>query len=195
MLFKKVPSVKILTFLVVVSLYVFLISLTRCPPYSPLQIPSVSQLMEALRVKMKERKVLTEELATLATAVSEKAWLPGLRLGKLSSTSFFPPPPLSSWSTVPALWKLGWAKLSQGSRTNICEKSTVNSLWTIGSMHRPSFVVRALNICFRAQYTLSIRRSPFTVQVTSVPPPFSAQTWGEQENAYTEVKLLGREGP
>lgn len=29
--------------------------------------------MEALRVKMKERKVLTEELAALATPVSEKA--------------------------------------------------------------------------------------------------------------------------
>ncbi|XP_019717985.1 centlein isoform X1 [Hippocampus comes] len=39
------------------------------------KIPSAGQLMEALRVKMKERKVLTEELATLATAaaVSEKA--------------------------------------------------------------------------------------------------------------------------
>lgn len=41
------------------------------PP--PPQIPSVGQLMEALRVKMKERKVLTEELAALATPVSEKA--------------------------------------------------------------------------------------------------------------------------
>lgn len=29
--------------------------------------------MEAVRVKMKERKVLTEELATLTTPVSEKA--------------------------------------------------------------------------------------------------------------------------
>ncbi|XP_011611214.2 centlein isoform X1 [Takifugu rubripes] len=37
------------------------------------KIPSVGQLMEALRVKMKERKVLTEELAALATPVSEKA--------------------------------------------------------------------------------------------------------------------------
>ncbi|XP_077379749.1 centlein [Festucalex cinctus] len=39
------------------------------------QIPSAGQLMEALRVKMKERKVLTEELAALAAAaaVSEKA--------------------------------------------------------------------------------------------------------------------------
>ncbi|XP_078118083.1 centlein [Sander vitreus] len=37
------------------------------------KIPSVGQLMEALRVKMKERKVLTEELATLTTPVSEKA--------------------------------------------------------------------------------------------------------------------------
>ncbi|KAI3353104.1 hypothetical protein L3Q82_019670 [Scortum barcoo] len=37
------------------------------------KIPSAGQLMEALRVKMKERKVLTEELATLATPVSEKA--------------------------------------------------------------------------------------------------------------------------
>nr|XP_061792087.1 centlein-like [Nerophis lumbriciformis] len=39
------------------------------------KIPSAGQLMEALRVKMKERKVLTEELATLAAeaAVSEKA--------------------------------------------------------------------------------------------------------------------------
>ncbi|XP_040891089.1 centlein [Toxotes jaculatrix] len=36
-------------------------------------IPSAGQLMEAVRVKMKERKVLTEELATLATPVSEKA--------------------------------------------------------------------------------------------------------------------------
>lgn len=48
-----------------------------CPPTPPPtpQIPSAGQLMEALRVKMKERKVLTEELATLATAaaVSEKA--------------------------------------------------------------------------------------------------------------------------
>lgn len=53
----------------------------------PLQIPSAGQLMEALRVKMKERKVLTEELAALAAPVSEKAWLPGLTLGKLSSSS------------------------------------------------------------------------------------------------------------
>ncbi|KAM7419385.1 hypothetical protein PAMA_016490 [Pampus argenteus] len=37
------------------------------------KIPSAVQLMEAVRVKMKERKVLTEELATLATPVSEKA--------------------------------------------------------------------------------------------------------------------------
>ncbi|XP_076004318.1 centlein isoform X2 [Genypterus blacodes] len=37
------------------------------------KIPSASQLMEAVRVKMKERKVLTEELATLATPVSENA--------------------------------------------------------------------------------------------------------------------------
>ncbi|XP_028451152.1 centlein isoform X1 [Perca flavescens] len=37
------------------------------------KIPSAGQLMEALRVKMKERKVLTEELATLATPVSENA--------------------------------------------------------------------------------------------------------------------------
>ncbi|XP_044045886.1 centlein isoform X2 [Siniperca chuatsi] len=37
------------------------------------KIPSAGQLMEALRVKMKERKVLTEELAALATPVSEKA--------------------------------------------------------------------------------------------------------------------------
>ncbi|XP_039879916.1 centlein isoform X3 [Simochromis diagramma] len=37
------------------------------------KIPSAGQLMEAVRVKMKERKVLTEELATLATPVSEKA--------------------------------------------------------------------------------------------------------------------------
>ncbi|XP_029285765.1 centlein [Cottoperca gobio] len=37
------------------------------------KIPSAGQLMEAVRVKMKERKVLTEELATLAAPVSEKA--------------------------------------------------------------------------------------------------------------------------
>uniref|UniRef100_G3PZE6 Centlein n=1 Tax=Gasterosteus aculeatus aculeatus TaxID=481459 RepID=G3PZE6_GASAC len=37
------------------------------------KIPSAGQLMEAVRVKMKERKVLTEELAALATPVSEKA--------------------------------------------------------------------------------------------------------------------------
>ncbi|XP_034044288.1 centlein isoform X2 [Thalassophryne amazonica] len=37
------------------------------------KIPSASQLMEAVRVKMKERKVLTEELATIATPVSENA--------------------------------------------------------------------------------------------------------------------------
>ncbi|KAM9769753.1 centlein isoform 1-T1 [Menidia menidia] len=36
------------------------------------KIPSAGQLMEAVRVKMKERKVLTEELAALATPVSEK---------------------------------------------------------------------------------------------------------------------------
>ncbi|KAM4749732.1 centlein isoform 2-T2 [Anableps anableps] len=36
------------------------------------KIPSAGQLMEAVRVKMKERKVLTEELATLAAPVSEK---------------------------------------------------------------------------------------------------------------------------
>ncbi|KAK7930524.1 hypothetical protein WMY93_006919 [Mugilogobius chulae] len=37
------------------------------------KIPSAVQLMEALRLKMKERKVLTEELAVLATPVSETA--------------------------------------------------------------------------------------------------------------------------
>lgn len=37
------------------------------------KIPSAGQLMEAVRVKMKERKVLTEELAMLTTPVSEKA--------------------------------------------------------------------------------------------------------------------------
>ncbi|XP_026159496.1 centlein isoform X2 [Mastacembelus armatus] len=36
------------------------------------KIPSAGQLIEAVRVKMKERKVLTEELATLTTPVSEK---------------------------------------------------------------------------------------------------------------------------
>lgn len=59
-----------------VHLYVFLIFSNPAPPHAlppPLQIPSVGQLMEALRVKMKERKVLTEELAALATPVSEKA--------------------------------------------------------------------------------------------------------------------------
>lgn len=77
-------------------------------PSPPLQIPSAGQLMEAVRVKMKERKVLTEELATLATPVSEKAWLPGLRLGKLSSSS--PPnPSFFSSSPVPTQWELGWA--------------------------------------------------------------------------------------
>lgn len=59
----------------VLHLYVFLIFSNPAPPHAPppLQIPSVGQLMEALRVKMKERKVLTEELAALATPVSEKA--------------------------------------------------------------------------------------------------------------------------
>ncbi|XP_035993472.1 centlein [Fundulus heteroclitus] len=37
------------------------------------KIPSAGQLMEAVRVKMKERKVLTEELAALAAPVSEKS--------------------------------------------------------------------------------------------------------------------------
>ncbi|MED6263083.1 hypothetical protein CHARACLAT_000645, partial [Characodon lateralis] len=37
------------------------------------KILSAGQLMEAVRVKMKERKVLTEELAALAAPVSEKA--------------------------------------------------------------------------------------------------------------------------
>lgn len=73
-------------------------------PSPPLQIPSAGQLMEAVRVKMKERKVLTEELATLTTPVSEKAWLPGLRLEKLSSSSFSPslPPSLPVFYSVGA---------------------------------------------------------------------------------------------
>lgn len=60
-------------------LCVLLISSNPPPPHPflhplpPLQIPSAGQLMGALRVKMKERKVLTEELATLVTPVSEKA--------------------------------------------------------------------------------------------------------------------------
>ena len=60
-------------------LCVFLLFSNPPPPHlflflsPPLQIPSIGQLMEALRVKMKERKVLTEELAVLATQVSEKA--------------------------------------------------------------------------------------------------------------------------
>ncbi|XP_062334903.1 centlein [Osmerus eperlanus] len=37
------------------------------------QIPAAGRLMEAVRVKMKERKVLTEELAALTAPVSEKA--------------------------------------------------------------------------------------------------------------------------
>ncbi|XP_077575270.1 centlein [Stigmatopora nigra] len=37
------------------------------------KIPSAGQLMEALRAKLKERKVLTEELATLAAAAAEDA--------------------------------------------------------------------------------------------------------------------------
>ncbi|RVE76165.1 hypothetical protein OJAV_G00005680 [Oryzias javanicus] len=36
------------------------------------KIPAAGQLMQAVRVKMKERKVLTEELAALTTPVSEK---------------------------------------------------------------------------------------------------------------------------
>lgn len=128
-------------------------------PSPPLQIPSAGQLMEAVRVKMKERKVLTEELATLATPVSEKAWLPGLRLGKLSSSSFspsllFPPSP------VPTQWELGWAKLSRGSRTNICEKIAVDSLWATGSTQQPGFCKWALDICVSAQCTMSIRQGP-----------------------------------
>lgn len=118
----------------------------------PLQIPSAGQLMEAVRVKMKERKVLTEELAMLTTPVSEKAWLPGLRLGKLSSHPPTPP--------VPAWWEPGWAKLSRGSRTNICEKSTVDSLWATGSTQQPYFCKWALDICVSAQCTLSIRQGP-----------------------------------
>lgn len=74
----------------------------------PLQIPSAGQLMEAVHVKMKERKVLTEELAALAAPVSEKTWLPGLRLGKLSSSSF-PPSLLLSSCPVPAQWEPSWA--------------------------------------------------------------------------------------
>lgn len=92
-----------LFFAMVVHLYVFLIFSNLAPPHplpTLLQILSVGHLMEALRVKMKERKVLTEELAMLATPVSEKAWLPGLRLGKLSSSPFSPLPSLpSSFST------------------------------------------------------------------------------------------------
>lgn len=92
---EKLPGVKNLTFLIVVFSSFSLTPSTAAPtlffyPSPPLQIPSAGQLMEVVRVKMKERKVLTEELATLATPVSEKAWLPGLRLEKLSSSSFSP---------------------------------------------------------------------------------------------------------
>lgn len=113
---EKLPGVKNQTFLIVVHLCVFLIfsnplyhrphTLFLSSP--PLQIPSAGQLMEAVRVKMKERKVLTEELATLATPVSEKAWLPGLRLGKLSSSSFSP----SLLLSLPGSYSVG-AGLSQ----------------------------------------------------------------------------------
>lgn len=69
---------KILLFLIVVFSSFSLTPSTTAPtlffyPFPPLQIPSAGQLMEVVRVKMKERKVLTEELATLATPVSEKA--------------------------------------------------------------------------------------------------------------------------
>lgn len=50
----------------------FCLTLSPSPPLPP-QIPSAGQLMEAVRVKMKERKALTEELAMLAQPVSEKA--------------------------------------------------------------------------------------------------------------------------
>lgn len=133
---------------------------SRLPP--PLQIPSAGQLMEAVRVKMKERKVLTEELAMLAQPVSEKAWLPGLRLGKLSSSSFSPS--LLLPSPVPTQWELGWAKLSRGSRTNICEKSAFNSLWTTGSTQQPSFCKWALDICVSAQCTV-YQRGPFSTKL------------------------------
>lgn len=119
--------------------------------------------MGALRVKMKERKVLTEELATLVTPVSEKAWLPGLRLGKLSSSSFSPTPPPKTPSTtpahpslplspVPAQWEADWAKLSQASRTNICEKKCCRltpGRWLKHSS--PAFCKWALDICVSAQ--------------------------------------------
>lgn len=69
---------KIRLFLIVVFSSFSLTPSTIAPtfffyPSPPLQIPSAGQLMEVVRVKMKERKVLTEELAMLTTAVSEKA--------------------------------------------------------------------------------------------------------------------------
>ena len=50
--------------------YIFFLTFS---PLTSVQNPSAVQLMEAMRSKMKERKVLTEELAALATPVSEKA--------------------------------------------------------------------------------------------------------------------------
>lgn len=79
---------------------------------SHLQIPTAGQLMQAVRVKMKERKVLTEELAALTTPVSEKTWLPGLRLGKLSSSSFCPllPPSFLTQFLLSGSWaEPSWA--------------------------------------------------------------------------------------
>ena len=93
-----------------------------------------------------------------------KSLTPWAEAGKTVILFFFLPPSFSP-SPVPAQWELGWAKLSRGSRTNICEKSAVDSLWATGSTQQPSFCKWALDICVSAQRTTSIRQRPFSAKL------------------------------
>lgn len=93
-----------------------------------------------------------------------KSLTPWAEAGKTVILFFFLPPSFSP-SPVPAQWELGWAKLSRGSRTNICEKSAVDSLWATGSTQQPSFCKWALDICVSAQCTTSIRQGPFSAKL------------------------------
>ena len=88
-----------------------------------------------------------------------KSLTPWAEAGKTVILFFFCPPFFSP-SLVPTQWEVGWAKLSRGSRTNICEKSAVDSLWATGATQQPGFCKWALDICVSPQCTMSIRQGP-----------------------------------
>lgn len=140
-------------------------SLTRCPHTLSLSFPSLADPLCRPANGGSAREDEGEESADrraghACNASQRKSLTPWAEAGKTVILFFFTLPP----SPVPAQWELGRAKLSQGSRTNICEKSAVDSLWAAGSTQQPGFCKWALDICVSAQCTTSIRQGQANLQ-------------------------------